>query len=282
MQITMSRIFISYSRIDESFARKLALNLSRMGADIWIDVDDIPAGVKWSTAIQQGLDNADVMLVIISPDSMQSPNVEDEWQYYLDQNKPVIPVLWRPAKIHFQLNRVQYIDFHNLDFEAALKKLHTELAVQGVILAPVNTPTTSAPPISTSPAFAQPSTPLQSASPQNLRYMIMGGGGLIAVVLGVIVALGLLRGNDAVSNSEALLKAMSERNFGVADEFVCDAVDIREDALWNQPLENIECEKSSDDPVEVTCEFDIENRGRLSTTFVFDDDELVCGSRSSE
>jgi hypothetical protein len=98
----MPRIFISYSRNDETFARQLATSLSDMGADIWIDIEDIPAGMKWSSAIQQGLDSGDLLIVIISPDSMGSHNVEDEWQYYLDNGKPVIPVLIQPTKIHFQ------------------------------------------------------------------------------------------------------------------------------------------------------------------------------------
>jgi hypothetical protein len=38
-----TRIFISYSRHDEDFARRLATSLSDMGADVWIDVEDIPA-----------------------------------------------------------------------------------------------------------------------------------------------------------------------------------------------------------------------------------------------
>jgi hypothetical protein len=49
----MARIFISYSRVDEAFARQLAKTLSEYGADVWIDVEDIPAGMKWSSAIQQ-------------------------------------------------------------------------------------------------------------------------------------------------------------------------------------------------------------------------------------
>jgi hypothetical protein len=75
----MARIFLSYSRKDEPFARRLAAALSNMGADIWIDVEDIPAGMKWSSAIQQGLDEGDLLIVVITPDSMASRNVEDEW-----------------------------------------------------------------------------------------------------------------------------------------------------------------------------------------------------------
>ncbi len=134
----MARIFISYSRKDETFARQLAADLDRLGADIWIDVDDIPAGMKWSTAIQQGLDACEVMIVIISPDSMASVNVEDEWQSYLDDGKPVVPVLWRPARVHFQLRRIQYMDFHTQNYTLAFAQLHFELRRQDIQLAPLS------------------------------------------------------------------------------------------------------------------------------------------------
>ena len=127
----MSGIFISYSRKDEAFARRLATSLEEMGSEVWIDVDDIPSGQKWSTAIQQGLDSAEIMLVILSPDSMASVNVEDEWQYFIDHKKPVIPILLREAKIHFQLNRIQWVDFLNQPYERALNDLHQELSQKG-------------------------------------------------------------------------------------------------------------------------------------------------------
>ncbi|MFN8377111.1 MAG: TIR domain-containing protein [Anaerolineae bacterium] len=129
----MSSVFISYSRKDERFARQLATALSNRGYDVWIDVEDIPAGMKWSSAIQQGLDSANAMIVVISPDSMASTNVEDEWQYFLDQRKPVIPVLLREAKIHFQLSRIQYIDFLRQPFEPAFDELVAEFSHKGLV-----------------------------------------------------------------------------------------------------------------------------------------------------
>lgn len=128
----MSGIFISYSRKDAEFARRLATSLEQMGTDVWIDVDDIPSGLKWSTAIQQGLDNAEIMLVVLSPDSMASTNVEDEWQYFIDSKKPIIPILLREAKIHFQLNRIQWVDFLHKPYERALNDLHQELSQKGL------------------------------------------------------------------------------------------------------------------------------------------------------
>ncbi len=177
----MARIFISYSRKDERFARTLAKSLSDLGADVWIDVEDIPAGLKWSTAIQQGLKLSEAMLVVISPDSMASTNVEDEWQYYLDQKKPLIPVLHKPAELHFQLSRIQYIDFYNQPYEAAFEQLRTQLQLKGISLDPAATGQVSVSP---------PAAPPQKRETRQLRTWMTGAAG--AVVLVIIAVLGLV------------------------------------------------------------------------------------------
>ncbi len=130
----MTHIFISYSRSDKDFAQKLADTLTDGGVEVFLDVQGIEAGEKWSTAIQRALDAADVMLLIVSPTSMESVNVEDEWQYFLDSKKPIIPLLWLPAKLHFQLNRMQYVNFNGVPFDAAIKGLFAELGKKGVLV----------------------------------------------------------------------------------------------------------------------------------------------------
>jgi hypothetical protein len=130
----MARVFISYSRKDEPFVRRIATDLDGYGVSVWLDVDEIPAGMKWSAAIQEGLITCDAMIIVISPDSMASRNVEDEWQYYLDRAKPLIPVRRAPADIHFQLNRLQYIDFHEQEYDIALGLLRAELERHGLTL----------------------------------------------------------------------------------------------------------------------------------------------------
>jgi len=182
----MARLFISYSRTDEDFARQLATSLSEMGADIWIDIEDIPAGMKWSSAIQQGLDAGDLLIVIISPDSMGSRNVEDEWQYYLDSGKPVIPVLLHPTKIHFQLSRIQYIDFHGQPYPLALRHLYVELKRKGVKLNPNITEPTKA-------FLPTPHQyPAAAGQPKRSRLWVFGLAGAAIIALAVVAALALV------------------------------------------------------------------------------------------
>jgi formylglycine-generating enzyme required for sulfatase activity len=139
----MPRIFISYSRVDEPFARQIARSLSNLGADIWLDVEDIPAGMNWSTAIHQGLNLCEVMIVIITPDSSASQNVEEEWQYYRDNSKPIVPILLKPTAVHYQLSRMQYVDFYKQDYDTAFGQLHSELRRKGVQIDPISVSDTS-------------------------------------------------------------------------------------------------------------------------------------------
>lgn len=121
------RIFISYSRVDANFANKLARTLTESGFEVWIDVSEIQVGTKWSNAIQQGLDASDIMVLIVSPDAMTSEHVADEWQYFLDKKKPIVPVLFREAELQYQLRRLQFITFEGAVFTVAFRKLHDEL-----------------------------------------------------------------------------------------------------------------------------------------------------------
>lgn len=130
------KVFISYSRKDQDFAKQLAKSLLQIGFSVWLDIEDIPAGVKWSTAIQNALQTSEAMLVILSPDSMSSVNVEDEWQYFLDRGKTIIPILWRPCEIHFQLSRLQYIDFAHHNFANSFDRLIAELRRSKINLQP--------------------------------------------------------------------------------------------------------------------------------------------------
>lgn len=129
MQPTTDKIFVSYSRHDEAFASKIAIWLANtLNMGVWIDIDDIQPGVKWSAAIQDGLDNCEVMVVIVTPEAMDSINVEDEWQYFIDLGKPVVPILLRSAPVPYQLRRIQWIDFSEKDeYNNSLRQLIVEL-----------------------------------------------------------------------------------------------------------------------------------------------------------
>src|SRR5689334_9010637 len=104
MNKPLPRLFISYSRHDEPFADRLANDLIAAGFEIWLDRKDILPGANWGQSIQEGLDAGEIMLLVVTPESMASNNVALEWQYYFDNGKQIIPLRLHPAKMSFQIS----------------------------------------------------------------------------------------------------------------------------------------------------------------------------------
>ena len=89
-------------------------------------------GANWSNAINDGLNRADLMLLILTPHSVDSKNVEDEWQYFHNQGKPIIPLWLEPSgRLHYQLARLQYVDFKEQEYEAAYDAMLLEMRDKG-------------------------------------------------------------------------------------------------------------------------------------------------------
>jgi hypothetical protein len=129
------KIFFSYSRVDGSaFALRLAVDLKKKGFDVWIDQEDIRAGLDWDTEIESALESCDYVLFLETEKSVVSKNVLDEIYYALDQNKKVIPLIYVDSKTPYRLNRLQNIDFTK-NYETGLALLVNELEGNGRTIA---------------------------------------------------------------------------------------------------------------------------------------------------
>ena len=78
------RTFISYSRQDSEFALQLARELRSEGFNIWFDQLDIRTGARWDDEIEAALEESEIFMVILTPDSSASDNVKDEIGYAID------------------------------------------------------------------------------------------------------------------------------------------------------------------------------------------------------
>ncbi len=64
----MSDVFISYSRKNNKFARRLIDNLILHGKDAWVDWEGIPlTSPNWWMEIKTGIEAADSFVFIMSP-----------------------------------------------------------------------------------------------------------------------------------------------------------------------------------------------------------------------
>ncbi len=116
-------IFISYSKTDASFALKLADDLKSAGFKVWID-RQIGGGERWRTSILQALREANEMIVVLSPNAMQSEWVMHEGSVGSGLQKPIYPVLLEPVhKLPVWMEEVQYVDFVRKDYDNAFQEL---------------------------------------------------------------------------------------------------------------------------------------------------------------
>ncbi len=118
--------FVSYSRDDSAFALRLAQDLKAAGAKVWLDQLDINPGTSWDNAIEDALDEATHLLIILSPASSRSTNVRNEISYAQGQGKIVIPVFYTECQVPLQLHRCQRIDFRQ-DYACGLTTLVNQL-----------------------------------------------------------------------------------------------------------------------------------------------------------
>lgn len=120
--------FISYAHSNSHIVNKIVNQLKMRGLRIWIDTDRIKGGARWSEPIDQGLRDATIVIVMMSPASMKSEHVKDEWQFFLAEHKPILPILIeKNTDVHFQLRNIQYVDFTDQKFSDGVQKIVAEL-----------------------------------------------------------------------------------------------------------------------------------------------------------
>jgi formylglycine-generating enzyme required for sulfatase activity len=104
-------IFICYARQDEDFVLRLAANLKQRGVPVWLDQWNIPPSADWDLTIDDALYDCARFLIVLSPAAVASQEVRGELRTALDENKPILPVLYQACRIPRQLRLIQHIDF---------------------------------------------------------------------------------------------------------------------------------------------------------------------------
>ena len=94
------KVFLSYAHHDEKPARELAQWLKKQGLGVWSDEDFAP-GDNLHEKIGKALSQADAMVVLISPQSVESKFVQSEIDFALTQPRfrnRLIPLVLRPTE----------------------------------------------------------------------------------------------------------------------------------------------------------------------------------------
>ncbi len=90
-----SDVFISYSRKDREFVKRLEDALERRGRETWVDWQGIRPAEEFMQAIFPAIEGTDTFIFVLSPDSVTSEICGKELAHAVSHNKRMIPIMAR-------------------------------------------------------------------------------------------------------------------------------------------------------------------------------------------
>ena len=135
-----AEVFVSYSRHDAGRVLELAAKLRAAGVSLWIDQGGIDAATQWSEQIVNALENAKVLLLMVTKSAVHSHNVAKEVVLVSERKGHILPVHLEPTVIppalKYQLAGIQHVEyFQDADSDINLKSILRSLERIGVAFA---------------------------------------------------------------------------------------------------------------------------------------------------
>lgn len=140
----MANIFLSHCSVDKTDARRLAADLKELGHQVFFDEWDIAAGKCIVTEVQRGLEAADCVVIILTPNAVRSAWVEREWKAKYWDAIPskvgsVFPALFQDCEVPTLLRSIKYADFRT-SYLQGMRELSTGLgAVHAAVVPRIGT-----------------------------------------------------------------------------------------------------------------------------------------------
>jgi hypothetical protein len=114
------QIFLSYSIHDLRFAQRFAADLRAEGVPVWAAFDSIRPGESWTNAIDRGLSESGIFVVLLTPHSVSSQWVKTEVQFAIQEQQSgegrLVPLMIQTCNVRqlsALLTTLQHIDFAN-------------------------------------------------------------------------------------------------------------------------------------------------------------------------
>lgn len=134
--ITQTTVFISYSRKDGAFAKRLVSDLRTTGINVWLDHDRLtPGTADWEREIRRAITASTGVILLASEDATASEYVRDELAIARDNNITVYPLWVRGTTwsscIPLGWGRVQYVDARGAKYASGLRHIVAQLTKAG-------------------------------------------------------------------------------------------------------------------------------------------------------
>lgn len=119
-----SHVFISYSRRDSDYAKRLREHLTQSSFNVWID-DAIEHGDQWFNQIHEAIKTCAAFLVLMTPEAEASEWVQKEILLAKRYKKPIFPLLLKSEEFAILID-LQFADVR--DGELPGQEFHRRLS----------------------------------------------------------------------------------------------------------------------------------------------------------
>ena len=110
---TKNQIFLSYTSADRKWAETIAEGLSRQSFNVWYDAREVFPGENPALRVGRALENSQAMIVLISPQSVDSFEVKSQLRYALASPRfehSLIPVIIKDSsKVPWILRQLRFV-----------------------------------------------------------------------------------------------------------------------------------------------------------------------------
>jgi hypothetical protein len=125
-------VFVSYSRKDEYFMRRLYDGLEAGGVNIWVDHERLVLGtLDWEHEVRRAIASSSGVIYLGSENAATSEYVRDELTIARDEGIPVYPFWVRGNKwsrcVPLGWGRIQYVDGRRQNFDSAVQSIIASL-----------------------------------------------------------------------------------------------------------------------------------------------------------
>jgi TolB-like protein/Tfp pilus assembly protein PilF len=127
--------FISYSSQDAAIANTVVAALEQAGQKCWLAPRDVIPGAQYADEIIGAINDASVIVLVLSSQSIESPHVGKEIERASSKRRRIIALRTDTTpltrSLEYFLSESQWIDYRREDAAAALAKLVSAVQAQG-------------------------------------------------------------------------------------------------------------------------------------------------------
>lgn len=125
----IDHVFITYARPEwQSIIVPMMALMQDAGLKIWVDQYLIQGGDDWMIAVEQALSECKLLVVVVSPEALESRYTRLAYRYFFNREKPIVPVLYAPVDdMPLELKKHSIVNYNSADRKKTFDELIAEV-----------------------------------------------------------------------------------------------------------------------------------------------------------